>query len=176
GQDGTTLYIGNEPSLQTPWAYNWTGKPQLTQFVIPLVMKKTFFNTPGGLPGNDDLGATSGFYLWASLGLYPVVPSAPGLAMSTPQFKGMTVWLDDGRKKLRIEADDEALVNNKPYIKSVELNGKTYQGSWLPIAAIADGGTLRYTLSSTPTDWASDASLAPPSGPAADYTKAVAQP
>ncbi|WP_186079659.1 GH92 family glycosyl hydrolase [Burkholderia gladioli] len=174
GQDGTTLYIGNEPSLQTPWAYNWTGKPQLTQFVIPLVMNKTFFNTPGGLPGNDDLGATSGFYLWASLGLYPVVPSAPGLAMSTPQFKGMTVWLDDGRKKLRIEADDEALVNNKPYIKSVELNGKTYQGSWLPIATIADGGTLRYTLSSTPTDWASDASLAPPSGPAADYTKAVA--
>ncbi|MDC6132219.1 ATP-binding cassette domain-containing protein [Burkholderia gladioli] len=65
---------------------------------------------------------------------------------------------------------------DKPYIKSVELNGKTYQGSWLPIAAIADGGTLRYTLSSTPTDWASDASLAPPSGPAADYTKAVAQP
>ena len=29
-------------------------------------------------------------------------------------------------------------------------------------------------MSSTPTDWASDASLAPPSGPAADYTKAVA--
>ncbi|WP_414449020.1 GH92 family glycosyl hydrolase [Burkholderia sp. 22PA0099] len=176
GENGNTLYIGNEPSLQTPWAYNWAGKPQLAQRVIPIVMKQTFFDTPGGLPGNDDVGATSTFYLWASLGLYPVVPSAPGLAMSTPQFKGMTVWLDDGRKKLRIEADDEALLNDKPYIKSVQLNGTTYRGSWLPVAAIAGGGTLRYTLSATPTDWATDPSLAPPSGPAADYTKATAPP
>lgn len=176
GESGSTLYIGNEPSLQTPWAYNWTGRPQLTQRVIPIVMTKTFFNAPGGLPGNDDFGATSGFYLWASLGLYPVVPSAPGLAMSTPQFKGMTVWLADGTKKLRIESDDEALLNGKPYIKSVQLNGKAYPGSWLPLAAIADGGTLTYTLSSTPTDWATGAALAPPSGPGADYTKAVAKP
>lgn len=176
GESGSTLYIGNEPSLQTPWAYNWTGTPQLTQRVIPIVMQQTFANDPGGLPGNDDMGATSGWYLWASLGLYPVIPSAPGLAMSTPQFKGMTVWLADGTKKLRIEADDEALLNTKPYIKSVQLNGKTYQGSWLPLAAIANGGTLTYTLSATPTDWATGAALAPPSGPGADYTKALATP
>ncbi|WDD90761.1 GH92 family glycosyl hydrolase (plasmid) [Burkholderia sp. FERM BP-3421] len=171
GESGSTLYIGNEPALQTPWAYNWAGRPQLTQRVIPVVMTKTFFNTPGGLPGNDDFGATSAFYLWASLGLYPVIPSAPGMAMSTPQFKGMTIWLADGTKKLRIEADDEALLNGKPYIKSVRLNGKTYPGSWLPLAAIAGGGTLTYTLSATPTNWAADPSLAPPSGPGADYTK-----
>ncbi|MGH8781397.1 GH92 family glycosyl hydrolase [Paraburkholderia sp.] len=176
GEGGSTLYIGNEPSLQTPWAYNWTGTPQLTQRVIPIVMTETFANDPGGLPGNDDLGATSGWYVWASLGLYPVIPSAPGLAMSTPQFKGMTVWLGDGTKKLRIEADDEALLNGKPYIKSVQLNGKTYQGSWLPVAAIANGGTLTYTLSATPTDWATGTALAPPSGPGADYTQALAKP
>ena len=128
------------------------------------------------LPGNDDLGATSGFYLWASLGLYPVIPSAPGLAMSTPQFKGMTVWFGDGTKKLRIEADDEALLNNKPYIKSVQLNGKTWKGSWMPLADIANGGTLTYTLSATPTSWASGTALLPPSGPAADYTQPLAQP
>ncbi|MCX4163074.1 MULTISPECIES: GH92 family glycosyl hydrolase [Paraburkholderia] len=176
GEGGSTLYIGNEPSLQTPWAYNWTGTPQLAQRVIPIVLKQTFNNDPGGLPGNDDLGATSGFYLWASLGLYPVIPSAPGLAMSTPQFKGMTVWLGDGTKKLRIEADDEALLNNKPYIKSVQLNGKTWTGSWLPLADIANGGTLTYTLSATPTDWASGTALLPPSGPAADYTQPLATP
>ena len=171
GESGDTLYIGNEPSLQTPWAYNWAGAPQLAQRVIPIVMTETFKNDAGGLPGNDDMGATSGWYLWAALGLYPVIPSAPGFAMSTPQFKGMTIWLADGTKKLRIEADDEALLNGKPYIKSVQLNGKTYQGSWLPLAAIANGGTLTYTLSPKPTEWATDAALAPPSGPAADYTQ-----
>lgn len=174
GESGTTLYIGNEPALQSPWAYNWTGTPQLAQRVIPIIMNQTFANDPGGLPGNDDVGATSGWLVWATLGLYPVIPSAPGLAMSTPQFAGMTVWLGDGTKSLRIECDDEALLSNKPYIKSVELNGKGYSGSWLPLAEIAQGGTLKYSLSAAPTDWAAGDALVPPSGPAANYSKSVA--
>jgi putative alpha-1,2-mannosidase len=45
----------------------------------------------------------------------------------------------------------------------------------LPLAEIANGGTLTYTLSATPTDWAAGAAFIPPSGPGADYSKAVAQ-
>ncbi|MDR5783060.1 GH92 family glycosyl hydrolase [Caballeronia sp. LZ065] len=175
GESGSTFYIGGRASMQTPWAYNWAIVPTLSQWVIPMVMQQTFGNDPGGLPGNDGMGALSGWYVWASLGLYPVIPSAPGLAMSTPQFGGATLWLGDGTKKLRIQTDDTALLNNKPYISSVKLNGQDWKGSWLPLAAIANGGTLTYTLSSTATMWAGASTLTPPSGPAADYTQPFAQ-
>jgi predicted alpha-1,2-mannosidase len=175
GMNSNQFYIGNEPSLVDPWAYNWTGSPQSAQYIIPQIMKQAFLVSPGGLPGNDDLGATSTWYVWATLGLYPVVPSAPGMAISTPQFSGMTVWLGNG-KKLRIETDQQAMLNNAPYIKELKLNGQTYNGSWLPLAQIANGGTLSYTLSATPTNWGTAANLTPPSGPNADYTKSVAAP
>ena len=96
--------------------------------------------------------------------------------MSTPQFSGITVWLGNG-KKLRIETDRQAMLDNAPYINTVTLKGEPYQGSWLPLAKFAaQGGTLRYTLSTTPTTWGVDPTLTPPSGPNADYTKSVAAP
>ena len=102
GEGSPNYYIGNEPAFQTPWAYNWAGAPKYAQYIIPVIMRKNFLLNAGGLPGNDDMGATSGWYVWSALGLYPVIPSAPGMAVSTPQFAGATVWLGNG-KKLRIE-------------------------------------------------------------------------
>ena len=173
GETSDNYYIGNEPAFQTPWAYNWIGSARYAQYIIPAILRKNFSTAPGGLPGNDDMGATSGWFVWASMGLYPVIPSAPGLAVSTPQFSGMTLWLGNG-KKLRIEADRQALIDNVRYIGEMKLNGTTYAGSWLPLDKIKDGGTLSFKLSTTPTDWASDPSLTPPSGAAADYTRSTA--
>ncbi|MGF6571764.1 putative alpha-1,2-mannosidase [Paraburkholderia sp. GAS333] len=59
-------------------------------------------------------------------------------------------------------------------MKELKLNGQTYSGSWLPVAQIANGGTLSYTLSTAPTTWGASADLTPPSGPNADYTRSVA--
>jgi predicted alpha-1,2-mannosidase len=175
GQGGSTFYIGNEPSFQTPWAYNWAGAPKYGQYVIPLIMRKNFSLGPGGLPGNDDMGATSGWYVLAALGLYPVIPSEPGLAVSTPQFSGMTLWLGNG-KKLRIASDRQAMLDDVRYISEMKLNDATYQGSWLPLEKIKEGGVLRYTLSAEPTEWGAGDALTPPSGPLADYSKATASP
>jgi putative alpha-1,2-mannosidase len=175
GEGGSKFYIGNEPSFQTPWAYNWAGAPKYGQYVIPVIMRKDYSLTPGGLPGNDDMGATSAWYVLASLGLYPVIPSEPGLAVSTPQFSGITLWLGNG-KKLRIAADRQAMLDDVRYISEMKLNDVTYQGSWLPLEKIADGGKLRYTLSAQPTEWGAGEALTPPSGPDADYSKPTATP
>ncbi|RQO47206.1 glycoside hydrolase family 92 protein [Variovorax sp. KBW07] len=175
GEGSSRYYIGNEPAFQTPWAYNWLGSAKYAQYIIPVILRKNFSLEAGGLPGNDDMGATSGWFVWAAMGLYPAIPSAPGLAVSTPQFSGMTLWLGNG-KKLRIEADRQALLDDVRYISEMKFNGTAYAGSWLPVDRIKDGGTLTYKLSPTPTDWASAAALTPPSGPAADYTRATAAP
>ena len=138
-------------------------------------MNKNFSTTAGGLLCNDDMGATSAWYIWAALGLYPVIPSEGGLAVSTPQFDGMTLWLGNG-KKLRLETDKQALLDNVRYINEMKLNGTTYPGSWLPLDKIKNGGTLKYTLSATPTEWGAGDDLTPPSGPDADYSKPTAKP
>jgi predicted alpha-1,2-mannosidase len=173
GELGSTYYIGNEPAFQAPWAYNWAGAPQHAQYIIPVIMRKNFSVHPSGLPGNDDLGAISSWYVWAALGLYPVIPSAPGLAISTPQFSGATVWLGNG-KKLRIETDKQALLDDVRYVSEMKLNDKVYDGTWLPLDKIRNGGKLGFALSDGPTQWGMAENLAPPSGPAADYTKATA--
>jgi len=173
GEGGNTYYIGNEMAFATPWAYNWAGSPKHAQYIIPVIMKKNFSLNAGGLPGNDDMGATSSWYVWSALGLYPVIPSAPGMAVSTPQFSGITVWLGNG-KKLRIETDKQAMLDNVRYITEMKLGDTVYQGSWLPLDKIRDGGTLTYKLSATPTEWGAAPELTPPSGPSADYSKPTA--
>lgn len=175
GEGGSTFYIGNEPSFPAPWAYNWAGSPKHAQYILPLIMRKNFAVSPGGLPGNDDMGATSGWYVMAALGLYPTIPSEAGFAVSTPQFAGSTVWLVSG-KKLRIETDKQAILDDVRYISEMKLNGTVYQGSWLPFGKIENGGTLSYTLSAEPTTWGEGEALTPPSGPNADYTQPTARP
>ena len=51
--------INNEPSFADPWIYNWTGHPWRAQEVIRKTLSDLFTVEPDGLPGNDDLGATS---------------------------------------------------------------------------------------------------------------------
>lgn len=60
------------------------------------------------------------------------------------------------------------------YIQSLKVNGADYAGSWLPLGKIANGGTMSYALSATPTQWAAADNLTPPSGPNADYTQMTA--
>ena len=166
-------HSGNlNPGAQMPFGMVSFGPDSHAQYIIPVIMRKNFSLNPGGLPGNDDMGATSGWYVWSALGLYPVIPSAPGMAISTPQFSGATLWLGNG-KKLRIETDKQALLDDVRYISEMKLGDAVYQGTWLPLDKIRDGGKLSFKLSATPTEWGTAPELTPPSGPAADYTKAT---
>ncbi|MDR6633717.1 putative alpha-1,2-mannosidase [Phyllobacterium sp. 1468] len=174
GETSSNYYIGNEPAFSTPWAYNWAGSPKYAQYIIPVIMRKNFSLNPGGLPGNDDMGALSGWYVWSALGLYPVIPSAPGMAVSTPQFSGATLWLGNG-KRFRIETDKQALLDDVRYISAMRFNDAEYKGTWLPLDKIRNGGKLSFTLSDKPTEWGSAPELTPPSGPSADYSKATAK-
>ncbi len=74
----------NEPDFVTPYAYVFAGMPWKSQDVITRIAKATFKTKPDGLPGNDDLGATSGVYVWNALGFYPAVPGVGGVVLGTP--------------------------------------------------------------------------------------------
>jgi predicted alpha-1,2-mannosidase len=151
--------VANEPDFCAPYAYVWTGNPWKTQEVVDRIRRETFTTKPDGLPGNDDLGATSGVYVWNALGMYPVIQGVGGLVLASPMFPHAVIKFDDG-SALEISSKGEGI-----YVQSVELNGKAYPSAWLPISKLQTGqNRLEFTLGREPNrSWASQPENLPPS-------------
>ncbi len=79
-------WSGNEPSLWTPWEYDYFGAPSGTQFAVRAIVNSQYADAPVNEPGNDDLGAISSWYVWAAIGMYPVTPGTANLALASPLF------------------------------------------------------------------------------------------
>jgi predicted alpha-1,2-mannosidase len=135
----------NEPDFATPYAYAFAGMPWKTQEVVNHLVREGFNTTPSGIPGNDDLGATSALYVWNVLGMYPAVPGVGGLVLGTPTFKKATIRFSDGRT-LSIQG-----VGPGYYVQKVVLNGNSYPSSWLPLSVLHTGSNeLTFVLARTP--------------------------
>ncbi len=137
--------IENEPDFVTPYAYVFLGEPWKTQEVVTRIATETFKTTADGIPGNDDLGATSGVYVWNALGFYPAIPGVGGMVLGTPMFDKATLHLAGG-KTLIISRQGDGI-----YVQKVSLNGAPFANSWLPLSKIHLGVTeLRFTTSTEP--------------------------
>ncbi len=134
----------NEPDFVTPYAYVFLGKPWKAQALIPRIAKETFKTTPEGLPGNDDLGATSGVYVWNALGFYPAVPGVGGVVLGTPMFDKVTLKLAGDRTLIITRAGEGA------YVQSVTLDGSPCARSWLTVPRHAGTRELHFTMGPLP--------------------------
>ena len=158
GLDGPNFTVNNEPDFCAPYVYMWTGYPWKTQDVIDRIRRETFNTRPDGLPGNDDLGATSGVYVWNALGMYPVIPGVGGLVLGTPLFSHATIHLGNG-SVLEVGSSGEGI-----YVESVEWNGKPYESAWLPLDRLTEGtNRLHFVLGKQPGSWATQPASFPPS-------------
>ncbi|MFK0171750.1 lectin [Streptomyces sp. NPDC090306] len=155
-------WVGNEPSIELPWEYDYTGAPWKTQGTVRAVQDQIWSNTPAGLAdGNDDLGAMSAWYVWSALGMFPETPGTADLALGSPLFTQAVVTLPSG-KTLTVNGGGAA--DNAPYVQSASWNGAAWNNAYAPTSALTAGGTLGYTLGTAAnTSWANAASAAPPS-------------
>jgi predicted alpha-1,2-mannosidase len=153
------FYMGNETTFEVPWLYNWVGAPSHAQRTLRHIMDTTFSAAPDGLPGSDDLGGLSSWYVWSALGLYPQVPGVAGLAVASPQFPRIRVHLGNG-KLWDIRA---AGARDLPYVHALRVGGQVHPKAWLDLEALMQGAELDFTLGPAPSAWASAASDAPPS-------------
>ena len=136
--------IENEPDFVVPYAYVFTGQPWKTQDVVTRIGKETFKATPDGIPGNDDLGATSGVYLWNAVGFYPAVPGVGGLAIGTPLFNHITLRLGNSRT-VEIQKNGEGI-----YVSRLTVNGLPYGILWLPFDK-SHASTIRFVFTTQAT-------------------------
>jgi predicted alpha-1,2-mannosidase len=155
GPNAPYEWAGNEPSLDTPWIYDSVGEPWKTQAVVHEITSQLYSLTPGGEPGNDDLGAMSSWYVWAALGLYPQTPGVPMLVVGTPQFPKAVIHGALGDLTVRAQGAGEE------YVQGLTVDGRATDRTWIDPARTHE---LDFTLSATPnTSWGSVAGDAPPS-------------
>jgi predicted alpha-1,2-mannosidase len=158
GPNEPYYWAGNEPGLGTPWAYDSAGAPDKTQQIVRRILTSLYSATPGGEPGNDDLGAMSSWYVWAAMGLYPQTPGVPMLVVGSPLFPRIAVRA--GRNSLIIRAPQAAA--NHPYVHALAIDGQPTQHTWIMLTG--HPRTLSFTLSATPDkSWGSAQTDAPPS-------------
>ncbi len=141
---------GNEPSFQSPWTYNWIGKPAKAQQTIRRIINEQYSNRDCGLPGNDDMGAMAAWYVLADLGIYPMIPGIGGFSINSPMFPEVILSLPNG-KKLEIKGGSE----QNQYVSGLQVNGKEWNSTWLPLSEIQDGGSIQFNLIDKPSDWGS---------------------
>ncbi len=148
--------LNNEPDMEAPWAYHYVGRPDRSAAIVRAVIDQQFGVGRGGLPGNDDSGGLSSWYVWACLGLFPVAGQDLFL-LTPPIFPRARIGLGP-ENSLAIDAAEAA---PDALIHAVTLNGTPISRSWLTGAELRAGGTLVFELSAAPSDWARD--VRPPS-------------
>jgi predicted alpha-1,2-mannosidase len=164
GMGTTQIQMGDEPSFDIPWEYDYAGAPDLTQQVVREIQDQLFTDSPGGLPGNDDLGAMSSWYVWAALGAYPETPGSAASALGSPLFTAIAIHLGDGKTITETAA---GAADDAPYVQGLTLDGSSWSGAYLPADLFADGGSLDWTLGTAPdATWGAGAGDAPPSNTA----------
>jgi predicted alpha-1,2-mannosidase len=157
---GTKFDATNEPDIQTPYLYNYLGQAYKTQETVRAIIDTKWSDGTGGIPGNDDAGTMSAWYVLSSLGLYPTVPSRAELALTSPLFPRAVVHLAGG-KSLTIDAPRDSA--DAIYVQRLRLDGRVTTKGWLPASTVTTGGRLVYTLGTEPSlTWGSGAGDGPP--------------
>ncbi len=138
---------GNEPSHHVVYLYNWTNSPWKAQDKIRMILKKMYRNGADGLGGNDDFGQMSAWYIFSSLGFYPVAPGSDEYALGSPLVKKAVFNLENG-KNFEVETVNQS--DKNVFVSKVLLNGKQLDKPFLKHADVTNGGKITFYMSSKP--------------------------
>lgn len=135
---------GNEPAHHVAYLYNWTNQPWKSQEIIRKTLAMQYKSTPDGLGGNDDCGQMSAWYIFSSLGFYPVAPGNNEYAIGSPTIQYAKINLENG-KTFEIKTNNSS--DKNIYIKKMLLNGKPLENYFINYQDIINGGILEFTMS-----------------------------
>jgi putative alpha-1,2-mannosidase len=159
---------GNEHDIQAPWLYPFAGQPWKTAREHA-DLRTLFRPTPDGLPGNDDLGGLSGWYVWSALGLGPATPGAPFYVLGSPQFTRADVR-PAGRPGFRIDAPRANAARR--FVRSANVGGRELSGAWLSDSELRRVRTLTLRVGARPDKrFGDDSSERPPSASDSPFSR-----
>jgi predicted alpha-1,2-mannosidase len=139
----------NEPDIHAPWLYNGLGQPWKTQATVRQIVDTAYGVGPSGLPGNDDLGTMSAWYVFAAIGMFPQTPGRAEMLLGSPIFTRVVIDRSNG-VRLAVNAN-----STDAYVQGVKLDNRQLRKSWLPESFLQHGGTVTFTLGTAAnTTWA----------------------
>ncbi len=141
---------GNEPSHHMAYLYNFVGKPHKTQEKVNEIVTQLYSNSPDGISGNEDCGQMSAWYVFSSLGFYPVTPGSNQYIIGTPSLDKATVQVGNG-KTFTVVAHNVSKENI--YIQKAHLNDIPLERTYLYHDEIVAGGILEFVMGKEPSDW-----------------------
>ncbi|MFF4667848.1 GH92 family glycosyl hydrolase [Streptomyces sp. NPDC001282] len=160
GGDALRYDPTNEPGIHAPWLYNALGQPWKTQETVRQILDTVYGTGPAGLPGNDDLGTMSAWYVFSALGIYPKAPGSADLLLSAPVFPHAVIASAGDRDEITIDAPRATDINR--YVNSVNVDGEKHDSSWVDGSFTRRGGSLAFGVSAeADTRWATDPSNLP---------------
>jgi predicted alpha-1,2-mannosidase len=138
----------NEPAIHVPFMFAQVGRPDLSARWARWAADTFYDDTPDGLPGNDDGGTMSAWWIYSAMGFYPLA-GTDLYVVSAPRFPRMEVDVPGGTLVIEAEGAGEG----HRYVASLDLDGRAVDTPWLRHADLAAGGVLRFVLAAEPTDW-----------------------
>jgi len=138
---------GNQPIQHMPYLYNYAAEPWKAQYWVRKIMDKLYLPTPDGYCGDEDNGQTSAWYVFSSLGFYPVSPASGEYVIGSPQFDKVTLNLENG-KKVNIQAKQQGA--NQVYVDQLTWNGKPYNHNYIRYKDLLQGAKLDFKMSEEP--------------------------
>jgi predicted alpha-1,2-mannosidase len=142
----------NEPGFLAAYLYIHAGRPDRTVERVRRILATEYSADRNGLPGNDDAGAMSSWYVWGAIGLYPNA-GQPFYYIGSPLFRRIAIHLGDARVFV-IEAPDTSETNR--YVQNATLDGAPLQRAWLMHSEVARGGRLVLQMGPQPSTWGHD--------------------
>jgi hypothetical protein len=144
--------LSNQVSHHIPYMYDYAGEPAKAAAIIREALSRTFTGSDigEGYPGDEDNGEMSAWWLFSSLGFYPLQMGSPTYAVGSPQFTKATIHLENG-KQIVINAP-----NNSPqnvYVQGLTVNGVPQSKAYLTQDQLANGAVLDFDMGPRPSAW-----------------------
>ncbi len=138
---------GNQPIQHMIYLYNYAGEPWKAQYWLRQTMDRMYRSTPDGYCGDEDNGQTSAWYVFSSLGFYPVCPGSDQYVLGSPLIRKARIHLENGKEIVITASDNRA---DTPYVKELKLNGKTYGKNYLRYGDLQKGAVLNFRMDNKP--------------------------
>lgn len=160
--DQNLFNMTNQPDIQAPFLFAQIGEAEPTRALVDQVLHRpmdhwytnagkrdapwrgrAFALDPVGYADgmDDDAGGMAAWYVWASLGLYPLTPGEPRYVMTIPSFDHTEIALPGGR---RLVIEKHGPMDGR--LVQVRWNGRPVKSLFIDHAVLAAGGRLEFQL------------------------------
>lgn len=141
------IAISNQPSFHFPYLYYYADQAFKTQLIIRELLLSFFNYNQDGYPGDEDNGSMSAWYVFSSLGFYPICPGKNEYIMGIPLWTKAKIHLFNGNT-LEIETNEN--YHHKKFVDSLFVDDKEFTDRKISYEQLISAKKIQFNLGIVP--------------------------